>query len=48
MDVLLLIMPSDEPFHSPASFNTISIAGIHYAYTACCYVGQASGKLFGS
>ena len=34
-------MPSDEPFHSPASFNVISIAGIHFAYISCCY-GQAS------
>ena len=23
----------NEPFHSPASFNVISIAGIHFAYT---------------
>ena len=39
--------PSDQPFHSPASFNVISIAGIHFAYISCCYVGQTSDKLCG-
>ena len=34
--VFLLLMASDEPFHSPASFNTISIAGMHFAYISCC------------
>ena len=28
--MFLLLMPSDEPFHSPVSFNVISIAGIHF------------------
>ena len=28
--------PSDQPFHSPVSFNVISIAGIHFAYISCC------------
>ena len=32
MDVSSAIMPSDEPFHSPASFNMISIAAIYFAY----------------
>ena len=32
--------PSDQPFHSPASFNVISIAGIHFAYISCCYVEE--------
>ena len=36
---------SDQPFHSPASFNVISIAGIHFAYISCCYVGQTSEEL---
>ena len=27
---------SDEPFHSPASFNATSIVGIHFAYISCC------------
>ena len=39
--------PGDQPFHSPASFNVISIAGIHFAYISCCYVGQTSDKLCG-
>ena len=34
--------PSDQPFHSPASFNVISIAGIHFAYISCCYVEETS------
>ena len=34
--VFLLLMASDEPFHSPASFNTISIAGIHFACISSC------------
>ena len=29
--MFLLLMPSDEPFHSPASFNMISVVGIHFA-----------------
>ena len=29
------LMPSDESFHSPASFNVISIAGIHFAFISC-------------
>ena len=45
--MFLQLMPSDEPFHSPARFNTISIDGIHFAYISYCYVGQASGKLYG-
>ena len=28
--MFLLPMPSDEPFHSPASFIAISIAGISF------------------
>ena len=32
----LLLKPSDQPFHSPASFSVISIAGIHFAYISCC------------
>ena len=40
--MFLLLMPSDQPFHSPASFNMISIAGIHFAYIS--WVRQASGK----
>ena len=47
MDIFLLPKPSDQPFHSPASFNVISIAGIHFAYISCCYVGQTSDKLCG-
>ena len=39
--------PSDQPFHSPASFNVISIAGIHFAYISCCYVRQTLDKLCG-
>ena len=27
---------SDQPFHSPAHFNVIYIAGIHFAYISCC------------
>ena len=27
-------MPGDEPFHSPASFNMIYNAGIHFALVA--------------
>ena len=34
---------SDQQFHSPASFNMISIAGIHFAYISCCYVDKLSG-----
>ena len=34
--MFLVLMPSDQPFHSPASFNVISIAGIHFAYISCC------------
>ena len=45
--MFLLPMPSDEPLHSPASFDAIYIAGIHFAYISCCLVGQASGKLCG-
>ena len=33
-------MTSDQLFHSPASFNEISIAGIQFEYTSCCQVGQ--------
>ena len=44
MDIFLLPKPSDQPFHSPASFNVISIAGIHFAYISCCYVRQTSDK----
>ena len=47
MDIFLLPKPSDQPFHSPASFNVISIAGIHFAYISCYYVGQTSDKLCG-
>ena len=39
--MFLLLKPSDQPFHSPASFNVISIDGIHFAYISCCKVGQA-------
>ena len=39
--MFLLLKPSDQPFHSPASFNVISIAGTHFAYISCCLVGQA-------
>jgi len=35
--IFLLPKPSDQPFHSPAFFNVISIAGIHFAYISCCY-----------
>ena len=38
---LFLLMPSDDPFHSPASFNMISIAGIHLA---CTLVVARSGN----
>ena len=34
--MFLLLKPSDQPFHSPASFNVISITGIHFAYISCC------------
>ena len=40
MDISSANKPSDQPFHSPASFNVISIAGIHFAYISCCYVAQ--------
>ena len=36
-----MLKPSDQPFHSPASFNVLSIAGIHFAHISCCYVGLA-------
>ena len=36
MDVLSAKAYSDQPFHSPASFNVICIAGIHFAYISCC------------
>ena len=36
MDVSSAIIPRDEPFHSPASFNMISKAGIHFSYISCC------------
>ena len=39
--MFLLLKPSDQPFHSPVSFNVISIAGIHFAYISCCLVRQA-------
>ena len=26
---------SDQPYHLPASFNVICIAGIHFAYISC-------------
>lgn len=34
-------------FDSPPMHNVISMDGIHFAYIDCCYVGQASDKLFG-
>ena len=37
-------MFSDEPFHSLASFNMISIAGIHFAYTVYTLAVARSGK----
>ena len=40
-------MPSDEPIHLPASFNSVSETGILFVYISCCYVGQASDKLWG-
>ena len=43
--IFFLPKPSDRPFYSPASYNVISIAGIHFAYIRCCYVGQSSDKL---
>ena len=45
--MFLLLMPTDEPFHAPVSFNMISIAGIQFEYSSCYQVGQASGKLCG-
>ena len=42
MDVSSATKPSNQPFHSPASFNVISIAGIHFA---CTLVVAMSGKL---
>ena len=40
--MFLLLEPSDQPFHSPAYYNVISIAGIHFAYISCYYIGRAS------
>ena len=39
--MFLLLKLSDQPFHSPASFNVISITGIHFGYISCCKVEQA-------
>ena len=33
---LMDVPSSDQPFHSPASFNVIAIADIHFAYISCC------------
>ena len=41
MDVSSAEAYSDQQFHSPALFNVISIAGIHYA---CTLVVARSGK----
>ena len=32
----ILLIPGDDQFHLPASFNMNSIADIHFAYTSCC------------
>ena len=38
---LSLVMPSDDPFHSPASSNVIFTAGIYLACIGCRWVGHA-------
>ena len=45
--MFLLLKPSDQPFHSPAYFNVISIAGIHFAYRSCFLSRASFGKLWG-
>ena len=45
--MFLLLKPSDLPFHSPASLNVISIAGIPTLHTLVVARSGKSGKLCG-
>ena len=42
--LLKSILGTFSPFYSPASFNGISIDGIHFASISCCLVGQAPAR----
>ena len=44
--MFFLLKPSDQPFHSLASFNVIYIAGIHFPYIYVVRLAS-SGKLCG-
>ena len=44
---LYILKPKDQPFHSTASFNVISIAGIHFALHLLLLGRASSGKLCG-